>query len=75
MMTTPLDKFKKNLQTWVIERDAGKVPVVLLATGAYNPVHRMHIDVFRRAKESLESTNNSNCFESYISQNLDSIPL
>ena len=54
-MSTPLELFKQNLQKWVIEGDAGKVPVVLLATGAYNPVHRMHIDVFRRAKQSLES--------------------
>src|SRR6185437_7605191 len=30
--------------------------VVLISTGAYNPPHRRHIEVFRIAKDALEAT-------------------
>jgi len=36
----------------------GCIPVVLLSTGAYNPVHKMHVNVFKLAKDELEAKHN-----------------
>jgi hypothetical protein len=52
-MVTPLHLVRANLDK-LIKSNGHTTPVVLLSTGAYNPVHRMHIDIFARAKASLE---------------------
>lgn len=48
----PTELVKANLQKY---RNEDRRKVVLIATGAYNPVHRMHLEVFLRAKEFLEN--------------------
>jgi len=44
----PLEKLKKQLE---IYKDNTKEKVVLVATGCYNPVHRMHLEIFEKAKK------------------------
>lgn len=47
----PTDKLKKRIAECA---DSKKRLVVLVATGAYCPVHNMHLKVFELAKEHLE---------------------
>lgn len=40
-------------------RESGKPRVVLLSTGAFNPIHRMHVQMFDHVKASLEADGHS----------------
>jgi len=47
----PLDKLLAN---WKKHSDESRPKAVLLCTGAYCPVHYMHIEMFEKAKKYLE---------------------
>jgi nicotinic acid mononucleotide adenylyltransferase len=48
---TPLKKFLKNLSQL---EPSSKIPLVFLVTGALNPIHNGHINLFRIAKRAIE---------------------
>lgn len=47
-------KLKHNYQSH-LDSGSEKLPAVLLSTGSFNPVHRMHIGAFELSKLVLES--------------------
>lgn len=49
---------------WLIENKNN--PAILLATGAFSPIHRGHLEMFKDAKQYLES-NGYNVIKGYIS--------
>jgi nicotinamide mononucleotide adenylyltransferase len=57
------EKIKKNLLS--LEND--KTPIVLIGTGSYNPVHIMHLEIFKIAKEQLYNKYNFQVVGAYIS--------
>ncbi len=43
----------KKFNQWLIENK--NIPAVLLATGAFSPIHRGHLEMFKESKDYLES--------------------
>lgn len=53
--TTPLDKVKQNIQKINNgDRNRTQQMAILLSTGSYCPVHRMHIETFYLCRKALE---------------------
>lgn len=48
-----------------------KLPVVLLSTGSYNPVHRLHIQILVAAKQELEKHSNCKVLHGLLSPSHD----
>lgn len=67
--TTPLNLVHKNL---LLNTGTSKQPIVLLTTGSYNPVHKMHIHAFGLTKEFLEREHNMVVVGAFISPSNDS---
>ena len=55
-LSTPLDKVERLLERYRGE-PASKCRCVLLSTGSYNPIHRMHVESFYLARRALEERN------------------
>lgn len=49
----PIELVTENLNKYANDK---RTKVVLISTGAYNPIHRMHLEVFKSAKTYLEET-------------------
>jgi nicotinic acid mononucleotide adenylyltransferase len=71
---TPLAKLYNNLNKCLVEEEQGNVTYqklfVLIATGALSPVHRMHVEMIRIAKDYLEK-NGAKVIAGYISPSHD----
>ena len=65
--TTDLSILYSNLETHPTDREN----VVLIETGAMNPVHRCHISNMVRTKQYLESKHNLNVIGGYLSPTHD----
>lgn len=65
---TPTKNFLTNMRACAA---AGAEPLVLIACGSYNPVHRMHVEIHTLAKRRLESTGQKWVVASFISPGLD----
>eukprot|EP01121_Diplochlamys_sp_Union-15-3_P004468 TRINITY_DN14662_c0_g1_i1.p1 TRINITY_DN14662_c0_g1~~TRINITY_DN14662_c0_g1_i1.p1 ORF type:complete len:131 (+),score=19.46 TRINITY_DN14662_c0_g1_i1:38-430(+) len=48
---TPIKKLKRNLEAELFE---GKKLAVLVSTGSFNPLHKMHVHLLEVAKKHLE---------------------
>lgn len=55
-LSTPLDKVRLLLQRYQNEPKS-KCRCVLLSTGSYNPIHRMHVESFYLARRAVEERN------------------
>ncbi|CAF3702078.1 unnamed protein product [Rotaria sp. Silwood1] len=65
--TTDLSNLHFNLNSNIGDRDN----VVLIMTGALNPIHRGHISIMIKTREHLERVNNFNVIAGYISPTHD----
>ena len=52
-------------------KDAKKVNIILLTTGSYNPIHRMHIEILNIAYKHLLNLNKYNIICGFISPSAD----
>lgn len=65
---TPLEKLIKNLKNI---KDSKQKKAVLIATGSFNPVHKMHINMFEIAKKYLENEHNYKVIAGFVSPSHD----
>jgi len=65
----PLDKFLKNLEK---SKNDVRRKVVLIATGAFCPLHTMHVRMLELAKEYLETEHHMNILAGFLSPSHDS---
>ncbi|KAL9657406.1 hypothetical protein ABK040_014394 [Willaertia magna] len=78
--TTPIDKIIKNIENVNNEllnsstssNQSEIKKVVLLSTGSYNPIHKMHVKTFYLAKKTLEQKYNMKVVGAFLSPSHDS---
>ncbi|KAJ5067156.1 nicotinamide/nicotinic acid mononucleotide adenylyltransferase 2 [Anaeramoeba ignava] len=68
---TPTKKLKEILE----KKDEKNRKIVLISTGSYNPVHKMHIKTFAIAKKYLEEKHGLDVIGGYISPSHDQYTL
>lgn len=51
------DKLRRNFEEWKRSSSSSKktIPVVLVSTGSYNPIHVQHLQLFELARQQLEA--------------------
>ena len=59
------------LKSHLEKADKGKKNLILLSTGSYNPIHRMHLKIFQLAYDHLKSLNLYNILCCFISPSAD----
>lgn len=68
---TPFSKLVKNLTALQSTKSHSKIPLVLLVTGALNPIHNGHINLFRIVKQATEKNQKFMVIAGFISPSQD----
>jgi len=67
----PIFDYKGIIQPLLANAEKGKKNIVLLTTGAFNPIHRMHIEILNIAYKYLLSLKDYNVLCAFISPSAD----
>ena len=67
----PFFDYEKIINPLLSKADEGKKNIVLLTTGAFNPIHKMHLEILNIAYKHLLSYNKYNVLCAFISPSAD----
>ena len=69
--TNQFFNYKENITPLLFQSDQNKKKIILLTTGSFNPIHRMHLEILNIAYKYLQQNYNYNILCAFISPSSD----